>query len=356
MVDPASDCAIILTADDAILAKQAAVDARYYPDPFLSAMASSAVGLSGPLQNHSDRKKHHQPIIKRGTHARVSCMDRGIRSFLNMVHDTTPQVVVLGAGLDTTFYRYSTGLLSVASPHGVRWYEIDHPGVIHSKAATILQLTQTTMKSSTILPTGPGFLVHNEDTNSTCFMVGHDLRQPGILELLHLFEKTTPTLFVLECVQMYLPSNCSQSILNSISQQCSKVCVLLYDPILGYSPFGKVMEDHLNRAGVTSSQSTMAKTRTVMQHLEFLLTCGYRQAVGCDMWSAYQTVVTSEQRHQANQCECLDEMEEWIMIMRHYCLVVACNNDVLEVYCQVGQASPIGFVEGMSIKVKSEVN
>jgi O-methyltransferase involved in polyketide biosynthesis len=356
MEDHASVRAIILTADDAILAKQATVDAGYYADPFLSALASSAVGLSGPLQKPLTRKKYHQPLIKRGTHARVSCMDRGIRAFLNMSHDKTPQVVVLGAGLDTTFYRYLTGLLSVTSPHGVRWYEIDHPEVIHSKAATILQLTQTTMKSSTILPTGSGFLVRNEGTNSTCFMVAHDLRQPGMLEQLHFFDKTAHTLFVLECVQMYLPSDCSRSILNSISQQCSKVCVLLYDPILGSSPFGKVMEDHLNRARVTTSLSTMVKTRTVMQHLEFLLACGYGQAVGCDMWSAYQTVVTSEQRQQANQCECLDEMEEWILIMRHYCLIVACNNVVLEEYCKVGQASPLGFVEGMSDKMKTEVS
>jgi O-methyltransferase involved in polyketide biosynthesis len=341
-----SDHAIILTADDAILAKQATVDSGYYSDPFLNAFASSAVGLSGP--SPMTRRQHHQPIIKRGTHARVSCMDRGINAFLALPHDEIPQVVVLGAGLDTTFYRYFTGMLPDMRSSGVKWYEVDHPGVIQSKASTVLQLTQSTMfpQSTTIQPTNSGFLVSTAGTNVTCFMVGRDLRQSGLLDQLKDFKKTAPTLFVLECVKMYLPTDKSQSLLECLSQQCLQACILLYDPILGRSPFGRVMEDHLCRAGVATSQSSMIQTRTISQHLEQLVGCGFRQAVGCDMWTAYQTVVSSAQRQQANKCEILDEMEEWMMIMSHYCLVVACNNDSLAPYCEIGLTSPLGFATG----------
>jgi len=343
-----TDRAIILTADDAISAKQATVDAGYYSDPFLSAFASSAVGFSGSSQNPIIRKKYHQPLIKRGTHARVSCIDRGIRAFLELKHTETPQVVILGAGLDTTFFRCFSGMLSNMTLNGIRWYEVDHPTVIKSKATTILHLTQTSMPHTRIEQASSlGYLVSMEGSNFTCFMVGHDLRQVGILDGLHAFEKNAPTLFVLECVAMYLPAARSKSLFETIGQQCSKSCVLLYDPILGDSPFGRVMEDHLSRAEVLTPQSSMVQTRTISIHLKKLIGCGFRVAVGCDMWDAYQSVVSSEQRQQANKCEILDEIEEWMMIMRQYCLVVACNNDSLAHYCQVGKSSLLGFSDGL---------
>ena len=56
------------------------------------------------------------PVVKRGTHVRVGCMDRvvkvifGVYSHNNTSNDTNDngvlQVVVVGAGKDTTFFRY----------------------------------------------------------------------------------------------------------------------------------------------------------------------------------------------------------------------------------------------------------
>jgi hypothetical protein len=69
------------------------------------------------------------------------------------------------------------------------------------------------------------------------------------------------------------------------------------------------------------------------------------QATGCDMWSAYNHVITAEQRRRANQCEFLDEVEEWMIIMRHYCVVVASTQQctIRKRYCEVGKDSPMGF-------------
>ena len=57
----------------------------------------------------------------------------------------------------------------------------------------------------------------------------------------------------------------------------------------------------------------------------------------------------------ANQGEFLDEVEEWRMIMQHYCFVAACggtesgnddDDDDDDPLTKVGAGSPLGFVPG----------
>lgn len=187
LVDP-SDRPVIATADDAILAKQATVAAGYYADPFLECFARNPVRMV-------------QPIIKRGTHARVACIDRAVVSFAKL-HPSC-QVVVLGAGMDTTYLRTVAGLLDV--PSIPAWFEVDHPSVVLSKAKTMTKYASK-MKV-TVETTGMDCCVSSD--TSKCQCIGHDLRVPPS----QLMEKLTrkglnvevPTLFLLECVQMYLP-------------------------------------------------------------------------------------------------------------------------------------------------------
>jgi O-methyltransferase involved in polyketide biosynthesis len=187
LVSP-SDRPVIATADDALLAKQATVAAGYYADPFLKCFARNPVRMI-------------QPIIKRGTHARVACIDRAVVAFTKL--HTSSQVVVLGAGLDTTFLRTVAGLLDV--PSIPVWFEVDHPSVVLSKAKTMTKYA-TKMKV-TVEMNGVDCSVTSE--TSTCQCIGHDLRVPPSQLMETLTRKglniEIPTLFILECVQMYLP-------------------------------------------------------------------------------------------------------------------------------------------------------
>ena len=113
---------------------------------------------------------------------------------------------------------------------------------------------------------------------------------------------------------------------------CGKhASVVIYDPIAQYDAFGQVMERHLVSAGMAAT--SLLQTRTLQQQLDKLTNCGFDIAVGSDMWSAYETVLTDEQRVKANKCEVLDELEEWKMLMQHYCLVV--GSSLESGFCQV---------------------
>jgi [phosphatase 2A protein]-leucine-carboxy methyltransferase len=286
------------------------------------------------------------------------------------------QVVVLGAGKDTSFFRYITGRLSLNSSTrempqtNVRWYEVDHDAVISEKVAAITN--SPNVFDATVTANEHGWKLqsskHKQENNNTthdststnadeascCYMISNDLRQDPqtLLDKLsrNEMDRHTPTLFVMECVQMYLPEESSRSLLQALVQFCPDSCLCSYEPALLSDPFGKVMEKNLFEAQVARPDSCLVRIRTLDQHLKRLTSSSssgllFWQATGCDMWSAYNSVITAEQRRRANQCEFLDEVEEWMLIMRHYCVVVASSQQcsIQERYCEVGKDSPMGF-------------
>eukprot|EP00540_Astrosyne_radiata_P003109 CAMPEP_0116825404 /NCGR_PEP_ID=MMETSP0418-20121206/1945_1 /TAXON_ID=1158023 /ORGANISM="Astrosyne radiata, Strain 13vi08-1A" /LENGTH=109 /DNA_ID=CAMNT_0004453905 /DNA_START=255 /DNA_END=581 /DNA_ORIENTATION=+ len=101
---------------------------------------------------------------------------------------------------------------------------------------------------------------------------------------------------------------------------------------------------------MANRESCLVQVRSLEQQLGLLVGCGFHRAVGCDMWAAYRTILTDEQRRRANQAEFLDEVEEWKMIMEHYCFVVARNTHdawALE-FCNSGPDSLLGLEDTMS--------
>jgi [phosphatase 2A protein]-leucine-carboxy methyltransferase len=344
------------TADEVIRAKHATVKAGYYADPFISAFAA---GHSGA---HSTTPvRHVQPIIKRGTYARVCAIDRVVAAFLQNVDeiisskqntgdsvatsknpDISAQIVILGVGKDTLFFRLHNGHLtsnvSTTVRSKLRWYEVDHEDVLRNKVSAIHQSRDLFFSDSkeTIAPSALGGW-DMVSTTRHCRWVPHDLRtEPLRLAQTLDLDKDSPTLFIMECVQMYLPLQASKDILQTLRQVYTKSSICCYEPVLQHDAFGQMMEANLCEAGIVaqslSSRSDsvnevatgLLSLRTVHDHLQHLtLTVGFDFAIACDMWAAYETVLTKSQRQHANRCEFLDELEEFMLIMRHYCLVVA---------------------------------
>eukprot|EP00978_Attheya_sp_CCMP212_P006155 scaffold13850_cov50-Attheya_sp.AAC.4 len=226
------DGPVMATADDAILSKWSTTQSGYYQDPFLEHFCKGATGLT------QQKRRRPPPIIQRGTHARVCVMDRCIQSFSSSSqtkyttatgeHDDEPQqrqVIILGAGKDTSFLRHAHGILWQDGTAGsidpskngsnsppliardrVTWYEVDHPFVMESKRKLLSELPNLTIEDEDT----DGYVVRvphhhddgsagEEDTFSTCHFVAHDLRQSvqSLLERLvrsHGLQTELPTL------------------------------------------------------------------------------------------------------------------------------------------------------------------
>ena len=385
------------TANDAIYAKFATVTAGYYDDPFLEPFCRQSDGVSIvgtcsgmrtgsgssslhlPHQHQYPQRRQVQPIIKRGTHARVCCMDRVLFNFLR-TPNTTKQVVILGAGKDTSFFRYRAGLLmpgnaatAICADQNnkgiVRWVEVDQTAVVVDKAKTLQSShaiffsskTGINVPSSNFQPTQHGYRLDlGGDTNgnvgdaeSSYSLIEHDLRESpqALLAKLDL-DVEVPTLFVLECVLMYLPDASSRDLLKVLSTATNDTVIACYEPILGSDPFGRVMERNLVKANVAVQDSSLLQTRTLDDQLSKVMSSGFsNKVVGCDMWLAYETILSNDQRRRANKSEFLDELEEWMLIMKHYCFIVAHGGKQpsrfwSETFCHVGPDSALGFSLG----------
>jgi len=440
-----TDQAVKSTADDAILAKLSCVENGYYDDPFIRAMSQGASGLVNRKRSNSgscsrDSRYHHQgrgrhdvnstePIIRRGTHARVKAIERAIDAFLslqlnpskdspNSSSSAAKQIVILGAGRDTTYLRYRSGNKDVINLEHTRWYEVDHPSIIVQKAHSWLSKctpngyeynfdanndTSTSYAVSFTPKSGEDDSSHgtsNQKNTSNYHLIGHDLRSPPstLFDILthrnHGYDRSLPTLFVLECVMMYLPDDASRGLLRyiadsplppSLADDASSsdpfVAVAMYDPIPSNDRFGKLMIENLQKAGITGrrqghvrstadddddttlQQLSLEKTSTLTDQLTKLIQSGFDTAIGCDMMAAYDHgVISMEERRCAARCEMLDELEEFVLLMKHYCLVMGVSaknrkgeggNDVTTdnasvgfQLCSVGKDSPVGFQEG----------
>lgn len=346
----ASQQAIIATAEDAIFTKYAAVSKQYYQDSFIELFYKASSRY---------RRSHSIPvqvIIKRGTFARVTCVSKILLAFLNEISDVA-QVVLLGAGKDTTFFRLIHGELVSPSPRNcqlLRWVEVDYPDVLQEKVSVIEENKQlcgvSIDRQGDVITLRPVVSSSWTGTCTTCQYLAFDLRnhEQGnlIYQLTRLgLDRSSPTLFISECVLMYLPDTTAWSLLGSLSQSFQHSCLCLYEPILGNDAFGIMMQDNLTRANVLSTDSCMVGTRSLLEYFKKLSLSGYVRAVGCDMFAAYETILSADERRVANQCEFLDELEEFMLIMRHYCVVIASTpfSRVGKVLCESRRDSGLNF-------------
>lgn len=111
----AHDSAVMETASDASLCKLSASSLGYFRDPFVQFFVKSP--------------SRRMPIINRGYYARVAAIETLLSKFLASESAQRKQVVILGAGLDTMFFRLKeAGRLAQCE-----YFELDFPDVTLQK-------------------------------------------------------------------------------------------------------------------------------------------------------------------------------------------------------------------------------
>jgi O-methyltransferase involved in polyketide biosynthesis len=345
------DAIVMRTAEDAVTTKYAAVQAGYYKDPFIAGFAEKK------------QKRPVQVIIKRGTFARVAVIFKAISRFTHTVANSAnrAQIVVLGAGKDTSFFRLIHQ--SDSANLSLHWFEIDHPQVLEEKAASI-EKSKNLFKAS-VRRNGKTIELRSSSGNewpASCHLISFDLHNDpsAIIDMLVNLglQKDSPTLLVSECLQMYLPVDTVNDLLKTFTGTLSDCHICSYEPIVLFDSFGKMMEFNLTKAGVTTPTCGFLQLRTLQSYLQHMQAAGFGMATGCDMHTAFETIIPATDRQLANRCEFLDELEEWMLIMRHYCFVVASTNStsiVGQSFCKVGSSGLLGFVSGRCEELRNEM-
>ncbi|XP_064615215.1 leucine carboxyl methyltransferase 1-like [Liolophura sinensis] len=298
----ASDDAIRATNDDATQCKRFAVQKGYWSDPYIQHFVSRG-------------QNTHAPEINRGYYARVASIRILMEKFLKLTKCQC-QVVNLGAGFDTTFWRLKEQGMIPQS-----FIEMDFPTVVMRKGHAIKQKKPLLAGIST---EDGEIKFHNYDLHSANYhLVGANLRTLGEVEAKLTecgIDYTLPTIFIAECVLVYLEIEQSKALLKWLAEKFQTAFFINYEQVNLGDRFGEVM-----LANLKSRECTLAGVDACLSldaQKDRFLTTGWQGADGMEMTYVYKCLPHAEITR-IEHLEFLDERELLDQLFNHYCVVWA---------------------------------
>ncbi|XP_017842714.1 leucine carboxyl methyltransferase 1 [Drosophila busckii] len=294
------DEAVIATNDDASDCKRCAVRLGYWKDDYI-----------GYFVRNQERKA---PEINRGYFARVKGVEMCVDKFLKKTGGNC-QIINLGCGFDTLYFRQDTA-------HQVKnFIELDFPTVTARKCYTIKRnkalLARINAEDGEVRlsPTdlhGPNYHLMGVDLRNLD-EVDSKLAQAEV-------DYTLPTIFLAECVLVYIEAQNCHNLLKWIAQKFKSAVFVNYEQVNMNDRFGEVMLNNLRSrgcslAGVESCLSLETQTNRFKD-------CGWSGARAWDMVQVYESISAAE-RQRIERLEMLDEGELLLQLFQHYCLAVA---------------------------------
>ncbi|XP_069104544.1 leucine carboxyl methyltransferase 1-like [Argopecten irradians] len=290
----ANEDAVRATNDDAAQCKRFAVERGYWEDPFISLLTT---------KGHAS----HAPEINRGYYARVWAMRSCIQRFLKLTNCNC-QIVNFGAGFDTTYWLLKDLKLSPKT-----YVEVDFSMVTARKCHQI-------RRNELLLKTIAGedgevkiskTEIHGTDYHLVAAEVKRKLTESSI-------DTSLPTLFVTECVLVYVDTEHTNNILKWIAESFSVSMFLNYEQVNMSDRFGQVMIDNLKTrdcilSGVQDCQSMESQKQRFTNQ-------GWQGADGMDMSQIYKCL---PDLHRIEHIEFMDEKELLDQLLSHYCIVWA---------------------------------
>ena len=293
------------TNDEATVGKQSAVRRGYYKDEFVAA-------FSGPAT------RQLPPLMNRGHFARSMVIQTVVERFLAPGGQVPRrrQIVTLGCGFDTLFFRlkaYSNDLLSALEQ--VRHLEVDFPAVVANKKAVLA----ADERFAPLLADGQYALM-------AC-----DLRETDELTRTleaNGFDRTLPTLFLSECVLIYMSAEEGDAIIRWAAQTVPGSLFCTYEQIRPHDAFGRTMIRNLQQRNIPLH--SLLGYPDLQAQAQRYRKAGYGWAEAHDMLEAYAQLVTPAERSRVEKLEPFDEYEEWRLVLSHYCLVVAGQESAMQ--------------------------
>ena len=275
------------TAMDAANAKLSAVQQGYYVDPYIEYFVPRSV--------------KQLPPMNLGYFVRCLSMWNAVTKF-HSVHGDSIQVVILGCGYDTMFWRLRDANIKVA-----RWYDLDLPMVVKRK--------------------GP--VLRNEvfEPMDNYYLLECDLSKPNRVEEVlkaNQFDVDAPTVFVDECTLIYVDPDAVDAIIKFASSLKSSGFIS-YGMVKPDDQFGKMMVQNFKRFG--APLKGIDKYPTIASHKERFTKAGYQKVKSVDMNVPMKYVLTREEYVRVHRLEMQDDPEELAFMLSHYVLAIASTDD-----------------------------
>ncbi|CZT14563.1 related to Leucine carboxyl methyltransferase 1 [Ramularia collo-cygni] len=294
-LEKSRDTIIQQTDNDATSSRMSAVALGYLDDQYAKAFFP---------QGQEVPKRY--PIINRGTQVRTQAIDKLVSRFLERDPARRKQVISLGAGSDTRFFRLCAG------KHNVIYHEIDFEENVIPKRTAIRE-SKDLARMTLAEENGSSYHLHALDLRDLT------KRSPPIIPGL---ESETATLILSECCLCYLPPDMASSVLQYFTMNLKhEMAIVLYEPIRPYDAFGKTMVTNLSSRGI--ELRTLKRYYSLGAQRQRLRLAGFQTGQGArdvhQIWSSDEWVSKSE-RERIEKLEWLDEVEEWKLLASHYCV------------------------------------
>lgn len=299
------DEAVQATNDDATACKLSAVGLGYWRDPFIQFMVKKG-----------DRRA---PEIHLGYYARVAGVGCLVEKFFEAC-DTAVQIISLGAGFDTMFWRLTEEGRPVK-----RFIEVDLAGVTARKCFMIKRHKQ--LLAGVAGPEGGEVRLNKTDLHGPRYhLVAADFTDlPGLQAKLAECEVdyTCPTLLLAECALVYVPAGRTSALVTWLGATFPSIAFVNYEQLNMDDRFGGVMLENLLARGC--QLSGVAACRDKRSQVERFTGQGWHSAHCWNMNEVYELLPGAEvQRVEA--IEMLDEKELLRQLFHHYCITVARKN------------------------------
>ncbi|KAG7491823.1 hypothetical protein MATL_G00008340 [Megalops atlanticus] len=302
-----ADEAVRATCDDASICKRFATSKGYWKDPYIQYF----------VRQIGERKA---PEINRGYYARVQGVNHLLDEFLRKT-TCDCQVINLGAGLDTTFWRLKDEDLLPK-----KYFEVDFPMIVARKIHNIK--TKPPLSKPIIETHSTDALLldgHSLDSDRYCIF-GADLRDiPGLEDKLKKFhmDPKLPTLFLSECVLVYITPEQSSKLLHWVADTFHTAMFINYEQVNMEDRFGQVMIENLQRR--QCNLAGVEACRSLDSQKERYLLSGWEYADALDMMTVY-SVLPQEDVARIERLEFLDEKELLQQLLQHYCICWAAKD------------------------------
>jgi [phosphatase 2A protein]-leucine-carboxy methyltransferase len=152
-----------------------------------------------------------------------------------------------------------------------------------------------------------------------------DLRtvSPSSLPTLPNLDPDAPTLLLSECCLVYLSPEHNARILTAFTRHIipppTPLALVLYEPIRPNDPFGRTMVANLASRGIRLL--TLQRFEDLGAQRARLLASGFDAGQrAADTEFLWRRWVGAGEKARVAACEMLDEVEEWVLLARHYCV------------------------------------
>ena len=238
------------------------------------------------------------------------------------------QIVSLGAGSDTRYFRLQTD--TSLRPQSFVYHELDFAENTAGKIKTILnvkKLNECIQEPLDISTDGtelhsPNYHIHPIDLRSLATRTSTLMASAESIDLKDL-DISLPTLLISECCLVYLEPAAADAVLDYFTHLFLAdvpLGLIIYEPINPFDSFGEVMVSNLAARGIVLQ--TLQKYHSLNSQTARLKNQGlFSNAAAADVGFLWENWVSAEEKERVAGLEMVDEIEEWRLLAQHYCVV-----------------------------------